>query len=282
ALRSAVSQVQGNVSEEMDSFQQRREEILSEIQQAFLLVEGVSITDPSQITPQLEIASLGSSPDIRTDRLEEAARPLKLKIFDRGTLYPLRTIEEFRRWVVAWRMRDYLRRLKREELEADRKTKLKAVREVTANRAIFHRQKERLADQEATIKYQRRHFLRWSLLSTLAILAFLVVYLAVVGDRLLEGFEGTLTKIDCPADGSACTLHIAAGEAGRARYRDREEGGWTARLLGKWLDRRVQKDGTIFYPLAFPVSDIDAEDYRKCAGKRIHKSRLSFTPKCKD
>ena len=75
ALRSAVSQVQGNVTEEMDSFQQRREEILSEIQQAFLLVEGVSIDDPSQITPQLEIASLGSSPDIRTDRLEEAARP---------------------------------------------------------------------------------------------------------------------------------------------------------------------------------------------------------------
>lgn len=282
ALSSAVSQVQGNVTEEMDSFQQRREEILSEIQQAFLLVDGVSIDDPAQITPQLEISSLGSSPDIRTDRLEEAAQPLKLKIFDRGTLYPLRTIEDFRRWVVAWRLRDYLRRLKREEIEADRKTKLKAVREVTANRAVFHRQKERLADQEATIKYRRRHFLRWSLLSALVILVFLVVYLAVVGDRLLDSFEGTLTKIDCPADGSACTLHIAAGETGRDRYRDREEGGWTARLLGRWLDRRVQKDGTILYPLDFPLADIDAEDYRSCTGKRISKVRFSFTPECMD
>jgi hypothetical protein len=104
----------------------------------------------------------------------------------------------------------------------------------------------------------------------------------VVGDRLLDGFEGTLTKIDCPTDGSACTLHIAAGEAGRDRYRDREEGGWTARLLGRWLDRRVQKDGTILYPLDFPLDDIDAEDYRSCTGKRIGKARFSFTPECMD
>ena len=48
------------------------------------------------------------------------------------------------------------------------------------------------------------------------------------------------------------------------------------------LGYRVQKDGTIIYPLAFPVSDIEAEDYRKCAGKRIHKSRFSFTPECTD
>jgi tetratricopeptide (TPR) repeat protein len=282
ALRSAVSQVQGNVTEEMDSFQQRRAEILSEIQQAFLLVDGVSIDDPAQVTPQLEVASLGPNPDIRTDRLEEAAQRLKLKIFDRGTLYPLLTIEDFRRWVVAWRMRDYLRKLKRDEIETDRKTKLKAAREVTANRAVFHRQKERLADQEATTKYQRRNFLRWSLITSLVVLAFLVVYLAVVGDRLLDHFEGTLTRIDCPKDGSPCTLHIAAGKAGRARFKEREEGGFAARMLGKWLDRRVQKDGTILYPLDFPVNDIEAKDYQSCTGKRIGKTRFSFTPECMD
>ena len=282
ALRSAVSQVQGNVTEEVENFQQRREEILSEIQQAFLLVDGVAVDDPSHITPEFEVASLGPSPDIRTDRLEEAAQLLKLKIFDRGTLYPLLTIEDFRRWVVAWRLRDYLRRLKRDEIEADRKTKLKAAREVTADRAVFHRQKERLADQEAVVKTRRRSVLRWSLLAAVALLAFLVVYLAVVGDRLLDQFKGRLTRIDCPADGSACTLHIAAGKNGRARYREREEGGWTARLLGKWLDRRVQKDGTILYPLDFPVNDIDAEDYKSCVGKRIKKTRFSFTPECKD
>ena len=282
ALRSAVSQVQGNVTEEVENFQQRREEILSEIQQAFLLVDGVAVDDPSHITPEFEVASLGPSPDIRTDRLEEAAQRLKLKIFDRGTLYPLLTIEDFRRWVVAWRLRDYLRRLKRDEIEADRKTKLKAAREVTADRAVFHRQKERLADQEAVVKTRRRSVLRWSLLAAVALLAFLVVYLAVVGDRLLDQFKGRLTRIDCPADGSACTLHIAAGKNGRARYREREEGGWTARLLGKWLDRRVQKDGTILYPLDFPVNDIDAEDYKSCVGKRIKKTRFSFTPECKD
>jgi tetratricopeptide (TPR) repeat protein len=282
ALRSAVSQVQGNVTEEMDSFQQRRAEILSEIQQAFLLVDGVSIGDPAQITPELEVATLGPNPDIRTDRLEEAAQRLKLKIFDRGTLYPLATIEDFRRWVVAWRLRDYLRKLKREEIEADRKTKLKAAREVTANRAVFHRQKERLAVREETTKHRRRSFLRWSLLTALALLVFLVVYLAVIGDRLLDRFEGTLTRIDCPADGSACTLRIAAGEAGRARFKNREEGGWIARLLGRWLDRRVQPDGAILYPLDFPLEDIDAEDYRDCIGKRIGKTRFSFTPECKD
>jgi tetratricopeptide (TPR) repeat protein len=282
ALRSAVSQVQGNVTEEMDSFQQRREEILSEIQQAFLLVDGVSIDDPAQVTPELEVTTLGPNPDVRTDRLEEAAQRLKLKIFDRGTLYPLLTIEDFRRWVVAWRMRDYLRKLKRDEIETDRKTKLKAAREVTANRAVFHRQKERLADQEATIKYQRRSILRWVLLGSLALLVFLVVYLAVVGDRLLDSFEGTLTQIECPADGSPCTLHIAAGKSGRARYQEREEGGFAARLLGKWLDHRVQKDGTILYPLDFPVNDIEADNYKSCTGKRIGKSRFSFTPECMD
>ena len=282
ALRSAVSQVQGNVTEEMDSFQLRREEILSEIQQAFLLVDGVSIDDPAQITPELEVATLGPNPDIRTDRLEDAAQRLKLKIFDRGTLYPLVTIEDFRRWVVAWRLRDYLRKLKRDEIEADRRTKLKAAREVTANRAVFHRQKERLAEQEVTTKHQRRNFLRWSLLTALALLAFLVVYLAVVGDRLLDHFEGTLTRIDCPADGSACTLHIAAGQAGRDRFKNREEGGWIARLLGRWLDRRVQPDGTILYPLDFPLNDIEADDYKSCSGKRIGKTRFSFTPECMD
>jgi len=282
ALRSAVSQVQGNVTEEMDSFQQRRAEILSEIQQAFLLVDGVSIDDPAQITPQLEVASLGPNPDIRTDRLEDAAQRLKLKIFDRGTLYPLQTIEDFRRWVVAWRMRDYLRRLKRDEIEAERKTKLKAAREVTTNRAVFHRQRERLADREAATKHRRRHILRWTLIAALVVLAFLVVYLAMVGDRLLDRFEGTLAGIDCPADGSACTLHIAAGKTGRARYQSREEGGWAARLLGRWLDRRVQKDGTILYPLDFPLKDIDAEEYRTCTGKRITKARFSFTPECTD
>jgi len=282
ALRSAVSQVQGNVSEEMDNFQQRREEILSEIQQAFLLVDGISMDDPAQITPQLEVASLGPSPDIRTDRLEDAAQRLKLKMFDRGTLYPLVTIEDFRRWVVAWRLRDYLRKLKRDEIEADRKTKLKAAREVTANRAVFHRQQERLSDREEITKHRRRKFLRWSLLAALALLAFLVVYLAVVGDRLLDHFEGTLTRIDCPADGSPCTLHIAAGEAGRARYKNREEGGLITSLLGRWLDRRVQKDGTILYPLDFPLNDIEADYYKSCTGKPIGKSRFSFTPECKN
>jgi len=282
ALRNAVSQAQGNVSEEMESFEARRSEILSEIQQAFLLVDDVPISDPGQVTPQLEIATLGPNPDVRTDHLEEIAQRLKLKTFDRGTLYPLHTIEDFRRWVVAWRMRGYLRKLKRDEIEDERKLKLKAAREVTANRAIYYRQKERLAEQTATVKYRRRHFLRWSILSALAILAFLVVYLAVVGDRLLDGFEGTLTKIDCPADGSPCTLHIATGEAGRARYRNREEGSFITRLLGRWLDRRVQADGTILYPLGFPLDTIPADDYKKCAGKQIRKNRFSFTPECKD
>jgi tetratricopeptide (TPR) repeat protein len=281
ALRSAVSQVQGSVSEEMESFQERRNEILSEIQQAFLLVDDVPIKDPGQVTPLLEIATLGPSPDVRTDHLEEAARHLKLKTFDRGTLYPLRTIEDFRRWVVAWRMRDYLRNLKRKEIEEERILKLRAAREVSATRATYHRQKGRLTDTEAEQRHRRRRILRWSLLSGLVVLAFLTVYLALVGDRLLDRFEGTLAKVECPAEGSACTLHIAAGEAGRVRYRDRQEGAWTTRLLGRWLDRRVQKDGTILYPLGFPLGTIPAEDYKKCVGKPIRKSRLSLVPECR-
>lgn len=280
ALRNVVSQVQGNVSEEMQSYQERRNEILSEIQQAFLLVDGVPISDPNQVTPQLEIATLGPSPDVRTDHLEEAAQRLKLKIFDRGTLYPLHTIEDFRRWVVAWRMRDYLRKLKRNEIEAERRTKLKAVREVTANRATYHRHKERLADKQTDKR--RRRILRGSLLSALGLLVLLVVYLSLVGDRLLDRFEGRLSRVECPDDGSACTLYIAAGKAGRIRYRDRQEGGFFTRLLGKWLDRRVQKDGTILYPLGFPLGSIPADGYRQCVGKRIHKDRFGFTPECKD
>ncbi len=280
ALRNAVSQAQGNVSEEMESYQERRREILSEIQQAFLLVDGVSISDPAQVTPQLEIATLGPNPDVRTDRLEEAAQRLKLKTFDRGTLYPLKTIEDFRRWVVAWRMRDYLRKLKRDEIEQERKVKLKAAREVTATRATYHRQKERLATRHTDERRRRRRILRWSLLAALGLLVLLTVYLAVVGDRLLERFEGRLSRIECPADGSACILHVAAGRAGRGRYRDRQEGSFFRRLLGKWLDRRVQADGTILYPLDFPLGRIPAEGFRDCLGKRIRKDRFSFTPEC--
>ena len=109
-----------------------------------------------------------------------------------------------------------------------------------------------------------------------------MVYLALVGDRLLDRFEGTLAKLECPADGSPCTLHIATGDAGRARYRDREEGSFITRMLGRWLDRRVQADGTILYPLGFPLGTIPADDYKKCAGKQIRKDRFSFTPECKD
>jgi tetratricopeptide (TPR) repeat protein len=282
ALRNAVSQAQGNASEEMESFRERRDEILSEIQQAFLLVDGIPIEDPGQVTPKLEIATLGPNSDIRTDNLEEAARRLKLKTFDRGTLYPLRTIEDFRRWVMAWRMRDYLRNLKCNEIEAERKLKLKAAREVTTTRATYHRQKKRLTDKQT--KKRHRRALRWSLISALLALALLVVYLTLVGDRLLDRFEGTLTKIECPAAGLPCTLHIATGDAGRARYRDREEGSAVTRLLSRWLDRRVQADGTILYPLGFPLGTIPAAAaaYKKCAKKQIRKDRFSFTPKCKD
>jgi tetratricopeptide (TPR) repeat protein len=274
ALRIAVVQLKGNVSQEIENLQERRKEILAEIRQVFSVVDNFPLADMQDLVPDIELTSLNSNPDRRIDLLEGAASRLGLKQFDRGTLYPLRTIEDFRRWVVAWRMRGYLRRVKHDEVEEDRLVKLKAAREATDTRASYYRQKDRLEDKQKVQKKRRKSILRWVLLSVTMVILLLALFVIFLGDRFLEEFEGKLVRVDCTE--SSCNLVVAAGKPGRARYEKRAQGGfWSS-----WLDSRVQVDGTILFPLELPWGNLDPEHYRKCIGRKLTKARYSFTPKC--
>lgn len=280
ALRQAIEGQGGNVAEELQSLTERRAEILAEIRQVFQVLDGLPQLDLTQLVPEVELQALDPDPDRRTDLMERAARRLELAHFDRGTLYPLATLEDFRRWVVAWRLRDFLRLLKHQEAEVDRKIKLKAAREVTGNRASFHRQRDRLTATRQ-IKVRRR---RWLVivLVVVVVLGLLGATAAWVGDELLEHFDGRLVKISCRDERGRppCTLHVAAGEEGKQRFQDRHSDSWLTRILATWLDSRVQEDGTILYPLQLPWGHIPVDGFWRCQGKRIVKKRFSFEPTC--
>jgi tetratricopeptide (TPR) repeat protein len=279
SLKKAVEWCGGDVQSEIRNCSAKRKEVMTEIKEVFLVVDGLMV-DPGAMNSETKLSSLNVDADKRTDILQAAAHRLGLRQFDRGTLYPLETMEDFRRWVVAWRAREYIRRLKREELEEERITKLKAALEVRQTRATFHRQRERVEDKRRT---GRRRALRISLYSLSGLLVTALVFFVVFGDRWLDQFTGRLIKIEClgEAEGPPCTLHVSTGKVGRNRYRDRTASdSFLTRLLSSWLDQRVQKDGLLLYPLGFPWGDVPADRFKPCFGKPISKTRFSFAPVC--
>jgi len=280
SLKSAVEKFDENYAEEIKGYSEKRAEILSEIKDVLRLDEKLSF-EPDNLNPDTALSTLHPDADQRTDILEKAARRLDINFFDRGTLYPLETIEDFRRWIVAWRARQYIKRLKRDQLEQERIDKLKAVREHNQTRSSFHRQKDRVDGQR---KSKKRRIVRLTLIVLLCSVVIMVVFIAMFGDRLFDRFEGQLVKIDCAAGNEhpPCTLVVSTGQAGRARYLDRTANdSFFSRLVSSWLDQRVQKDGLLLYPLDFPWGDISVKQYKKCFGKQISKTRFSFTPNCK-
>jgi hypothetical protein len=280
ALSQAVEQVGGNVQDEIRSLTERRKEILAEIRQVLQLAEDMPRPVSGDLVPQMQLSVLNADPDKRTDLLEATAKRLGMTTFDRGTLYPLDTLEDFRRWVVAWRLRDFIRRLKREEAEEERIVKLKAAREVKDGRSTFHRQRERLTKSRRFRR--RRHILLLAGVSLLVSLCLVILFLAIAGDRFLDRFDGTLRKVVCQdiKGTPPCVLIVDAGEDGILRYQDRSSDAWLTRMVSGWLDAHVQEDGTLHYSLALPWGTIPVKDYWPCLGKPISKSRFSFRPVC--
>ncbi len=278
-LKAAIVKIGGNAEAELAGLGEKRAEVLTEIREVFQIAD--ITTDASALPSETSLRSLDQNSDRRTDLLESSAHRLGLIYFDRGTLYPLQSLEDFRRWVIAWRARDYIRLLKHSELEESRITRLKAAHEFQQGRASFHRQSDRLRRKRGT---RRRGKLRWIMLAVIGLMLIGLVFLTIFGDRLLDEFEGRLVRIECRGDGDTppCTLYIATGQVGVKRYRRRNSSSSpVTRLVSSWLDQRVQKDGTLNYPLYFPWGDIAADNFTACRGKQIVKKRFSFSPRCK-
>lgn len=282
-LQTAIEKGGGDADAELGGLAEKRAEVLAEIRQVFRIAD-ITVDDGGNadaLPAETSLRSLDQDSDRRTDLLESSAHRLDLSYFDRGTLYPLQSLEDFRRWVVAWRARDYIRLLKHSRLEESRITRLKAAHEFQQGRASFHRQRERLQRKRGS----RRHGkLRWIMLGIAGLALMGLVFLTVFGDRLLDSFEGRLVRIECRGNGNGppCTLYVATDRAGVKRYRRRTSSNSPlTRLVSSWLDQRVQKDGLLSYPLDFPWGDIPADSFTSCRGKQVFKEKFSFSPRCK-
>ncbi len=274
-LRAAAQRAGADFRQELTEFKQARDDLLGEIRAALARDGRDQNLKPELITADLDLTLLAPAPDARTDRLEQAAERMQLGRFDRGTLYPLRNIEDFRRWLVGWRLRERVAVLRRNKADIHRILKLKEVRGQTDSGG-------RPPLPHAAGRRQHR-WLLWTLALLVAGLALAAIFIGLVGDRFLDQFEGQLIKVDCIGEQGQppCTLHVAAGAAGRRRYQARERAtGWTDQLWHAWIAARVQADGTILYPLSLPWGELDADDYRSCVGRPIAKMRFTLAPIC--
>jgi LSD1 subclass zinc finger protein len=278
AMRQASSQCGSNPQTETEGFIQAREDLLREIRSAMCVQVPSLAGNPAIVTPTLELSALAEDPDARTDILEAVALRLEIRRFDRGTLYPVRTVEDFRRWAAAWRLRELLAKQKRNLIETQRVAGLKGVRVETPL------PKERIGLTTGQRQAERRrHLGLWISLGALLGLLLAAGFLAVAGDRFLDAFEGRLIKIECLGEnqGPPCTLLVDGGEPARSRFKAREaDPSWVGRLLGGWLDQRVTADGTLSYPLRFLWGNFSAAKYEPCIGQPIKKLRFTLSPVC--
>lgn len=271
-LKRVTAQAGGDPAEEARSFQSAREELMREVCEALLQQHPPLQEHVSSLGADFPVTDLAPDPDRRTDVLEGAALRLDLKHFDRGTLYPLKTLEDFRRWVARWRLREAVSRM---NLEVEERHRRQNLQEMASRRPT-----PALSVPVSRGGAQRRRG-RILLFSLGPLLLVALAFLWLAGDRFLDQFEGRLISVQCANDHPPCVLLIAGGPAARARYRQRAApANWFSGLLSRWLDRRVREDGTIEYPLSFPWGNISAERYLGCVDHPVKKLLFTLAPLC--
>jgi tetratricopeptide (TPR) repeat protein len=276
ALRSAIERLGGEVEAGFAAFREARNDLLAEVREALLAVLPRGGLSAEQIRPELELGRVDADPDHRVDLLEAAAHRMRLERYDRGTLYPLASLEDFRRWTAAWRLRERIQIVRHAQTELERLQRLRSTREAPPARPSGS------LPRAPTPALPAR---RWPTRLAIGVglgLALALVFAILAGERFLDSWEGSLVKVECAGEngGPPCSLHVAAGEAGRRRFRARETQAGPGALLSRWLDARVRADGTIEYPLTFPWGNLNPEAYRRCTGRLISKLRFTLAPIC--
>jgi tetratricopeptide (TPR) repeat protein len=271
-LKRVVAQAGGDAAEEARSFQSAREELMREVREALLRQHPALEEHVSSLEPSFALGELSPDPDRRTDILEGAALRLGLKRFDRGTLYPLGTLEEFRRWAASWRLRDAVSRMNAEIMERNRRQNLQEMASRRPTPAL---------SVPVVLGPTRRRRRGWLLFLLAGVLLLAGAFLALVGERFLDRFEGRLVAVECAGQGPPCSLIVAGGPAAIERFRQRQNpSNWFSGQWSTWLDRRVRADGTIEYPLSFPWGNIPADRYRPCVDRPVKKLLFTLAPLC--
>ena len=274
ALKQACEVNGVDMASALEEFREQRAKLLREIQSA-LATDDEQGARPEQLTPEMDLTLIHQDADLRCDRLERAALRLNLPRFDRGTLYPLRNIEDFRRWVAAWRLRMRLLALRQAWAKSNRLHGLHQAHEKIKKTNPGSRKKPLKRSNK------RPPWTHWVIaILSLGILAMLTFFF-MAGDRYLDQFKGKLVKIECAEDGTACALAVATGQAGMKRYKEAKEfpnapEGWWK----QWQHGHIEADGLLHYSLSFAWGDLDAKRYQPCLGKPIAKLPFTLSPLC--
>ncbi len=279
-LREAAGVAGVDENEAMDEFRESRQDLLFALRAALDKADSEQTLEPDMITPTLELGRIASDPDSRVDILDLAAKKVLPEGFDRGTLYPLKTIEDFRRWAASWLLRAKVRVLSKNRLELERIMKLK---ESMQTRPAARPLGSSPSGENTIAKKNKGGLGKKIFLVVLGLLLLSLVFIILVGRQFFDEFRGSVIKIECVGDagGPPCNLHVAGGHSGKKRFeRKKHPKGQMQRIWSWWMDQQVHPDGTIVYSLDLPWGQVDAGRLEKCPGKKVVKDRFSFSPRC--
>ncbi len=278
-LRDAAAVAGVDQDDVLAEFSQARQELLSAIRTALDKSDTGQTLQPAMISPEMELVRIASDPDSRVDILDAAAQKVLSERFDRGTLYPLRTIEDFRRWAASWMLRAKVKVLGEKRIELRRLMKLKQSMQSSGQAGPRTSSKVNFVAD----KRKKTSVGKMILLVSMMIVLMLGLFLVLTGRQFLDEFKGSVIKVECAGEGGAppCSLHVAAGPEGKKRFeRKKHPEGQLQRIWSWWIDQQVHPDGTIVYSLDLPWGHMDAEKLRGCIGKVVEKRRYSFSPVC--
>jgi len=217
------------------------------------------------------IEILGHNADSRVDMLQKVAGLLGFEQYDRGTLYPLKTLDDFCRWLEAARARRLVSRLRYERQEKDRLERLRQL----------HKKSSSTQPRSAQVPVRRRSGLKiWFWTSIALLLTLGSVSFAAWGDRWLCEFHGRLRAVECDRQGRECWLVVDGGEEARNHHQKSQLLPPWKRWYVLWRDQKLSQEGIWYFPLNLLWWRTKPDVFRPCIGGEVGKQSFNLLPRC--